>query len=218
MLAFLHSASTQIEVFASLLRAHADDISVRHEVRSDLLAAALAAGDVTPPIANGVEQAVRGLVTVGASVVVCTCSTLGAAAEATPVGRGTIVMRIDRAMAEAAVASGRRLVVVAAVNSALSAGVRLLQSVAVAKERKLELAEVLCAGAWAHFERGDRAEYAAAIAQTVDAATLPGDVVVLAQASMAPAAALVTQAGIVILSSPVSGVQAALEAHRTVGI
>jgi hypothetical protein len=75
---------------------------------------------------------------------------------------------------------------------------------------------VFCDGAWQHFQRGDHAAYAASIAERIRQVAAPNDVVVLAQASMAPAADWLQDSGLQVLSSPGLGVLAALQRYRTV--
>ena len=65
-------------------------------------------------------------------------------------------------------------------------------------------------GAWEKFEAGDWAGYYHTIAEALQAHADCGDVIVLAQASMAPAASLCPQMAIPILSSPRLGVEQAL--------
>lgn len=209
MLAFLHTAHAHVETFGRLVRELDDAIPVRHEVREDLLAGALAAGAITDAVRAEIATAVRALADDGARVIVCTCSTLGGAAEATPVS-GRVVMRIDRPMAEQAVASGRRILVLAALRSTFQPTVALLHEISSDAGRPIDVVEVLCERAWRLFEAGDRPGYAAEIARTIEATALPGDLVLLAQASMAPAAELVRHLDIPVLSSPRSGVEAAV--------
>jgi acyl-CoA synthetase (NDP forming) len=77
------------------------------------------------------------------------------------------------------------------------------------------IVEVLCEGAWSRFEAADLSGYAAEIARTIEQAARPGDVILLAQTSMAPAVELVRHLGIPVLSSPRSGVEAAMSMYRT---
>ena len=214
MLAFLHTSSAHVETFDRIAAELDEGISIRHEVQEGLLAAVLAAGAITGPVQAATAGAVRALARDGAKVIVCTCSTIGGIAEAVPVPEGVLVLRIDRAMAEQAVASGRRIVVVAALRSTFKPTVALLRQVAASASRSLDVVEVLSEGAWTHFERGDLAAYVSEIAKDVEAAVLPTDLVVLAQASMAPAAELVRHLVVPVLSSPKLGVEAAMSRYR----
>ncbi|MEO7190864.1 MAG: hypothetical protein ABI051_07375 [Vicinamibacterales bacterium] len=217
VLAFLHTARPNVDVFQRLMSELAPEVSTRHELVADVLSGAVASGRVTDEMRAGTEDAVRRLIAEGANAVVCTCSTIGGVAEATAVTSPAWVMRIDRPMAEAAVASGRRVLVAAALPSTLGPTLALLQQVAAAADRAIEVVEVLCDQAWSHFARGDREAYAIEIARAVTAVAQPSDIVVLAQASMAPAAALIEARGITVLSSPALGVRAALKLLQSTG-
>ena len=214
MLAFLHTSPVHVETFQRLVSEVDAAIPIRHEVRKQLLARVRAAGAMTEAVRTEVADAIRMLAGDGAKLIVCTCSTIGAIAEAAPVSKGVLVMRIDRPMAEQAVASGRRIIVLAALQSTLEPTINLLRQIASDTQREVEAREVLCTSAWPFFEREDHATYVAEIAKTIEAVALPSDLVLLAQASMAPAAGLVHHLNIPILSSPRLGVEAALARYR----
>lgn len=214
MLALLHTAHTHVDSFERLARELDDSIPIRHEVQEGLLADARAAGGITDAVRAAVADSVRMLVGDGARVVVCTCSTLGAVVEAAPIPDHVRAMRIDRAMAEQAVASDRRIVVVAALQSTFEPTAALLRQVAAQTSRAIELVEVLCEGAWPLFEDGDQAGYLAEIARTIESAARSTDLVLLAQASMAPAADLVGHLRIPVLSSPKTGLEKAMSMYR----
>ncbi len=77
----------------------------------------------------------------------------------------------------------------------------------------VEIESLPCFDAWPMFERGDLDAYHRFIAAHVDAIDESYDCVVLAQATMAPAAALVAEPERV-RSSPVAAVEAALALVR----
>lgn len=123
-----------------------------------------------------------------------------------------MVLRVDRPMAERAVALGQRILVAAALESTVAPTRALVLQAARAASKQIELRELLCAPAWAFFERGDLAGYAQAIADALHGGAGDADVIVLAQASMAAAGPLCADMGIPILSSPRLGLEAALAA------
>jgi hypothetical protein len=94
--------------------------------------------------------------------------------------------------------------------------VAFLRRVASQVGRTPEIAEHLCSEAWSAFVAGDLDAYRKRVAEEVTATAHPGDLVLLAQASMAPVAGLVARSDLSILSSPRLGVAAALAAHRRV--
>jgi hypothetical protein len=179
-----------------------------------VLTDAVGTGVVTEAMRVQTEAAVRALAREGATVIMCTCSTIGGVAEATRVDGTVRVMRIDRPMAEQAVASGRSVLVAAALTSTLGPTIALIQQVAAAAGRPVDIVDLWCEDAWPHFARGDHPAYAAAIAAAVAANARPDQIVVLAQASMAPAAELISAQAIPALASPELGVRAALAAYH----
>ena len=213
MLGFLHTSPVHVASFDRLLCRFGPDLAVRHEVRPDLLDAVVSAGAITDSVRLATAAAVASLASAGARVIVCTCSTLGGLAEASPAA-GALVLRIDRAMAERAVASGGRVLVTAALASTLPPTVELLRQVSRETGRAVELVEALCRDAWPLFEAGQFSSYATRIAEIVEREVRAGDTVVLAQASMAPAADLLRHLGVAVLSSPELGVEAAVSRYR----
>ncbi|MEU9097432.1 arylsulfatase [Streptomyces sp. NPDC048361] len=250
-LALLHTSPVHVPVFDALRDDEAPGIQLRHLVHAQLLDRARESGP--DAVAGGVRTVLADAVARGAGAVLCTCSTIGAVAEAEAASLGVPVLRVDRPMAAAAVAAGPRIVVVAALASTLEPTAALIREEARAREdacaredararegaraiagarareearacegarageeacarevvgvRSLDLRMVLADDAWAHFESGDMDAYAAAIVRTVDALRHV-DVVVLAQASMAPAAARAA-IGVPVLASPRLGLRAA---------
>lgn len=215
MLSLLHTARAHVSTFERLARELGSTIPIRHEVQEGLLVEVLKAGAITDGIRTATSEAVRNLVLGGAKVVVCTCSTIGGLAEQVAVSDGVRVMRIDRPMAQQAVARGGRILVFAALRSTFEPTVALLRQVAEDASRSIEVVEILCERAWALFERGDLVGYAREIAATVEATARPTDVVVLAQASMAPAVERLGHLGIPVLSSPKLGLEAALSLYQS---
>jgi hypothetical protein len=211
VLAFFHTAAVHVPVFEGIARALAPSIRTQHSVREDLLARAFADGAVTDSTREAAQAEVQSLIGEGARVVLCTCSTLGSAADGTPHAAGVHVLRVDRTMAERAVALEKPILLVAAIPTALETAIALLDEVGLATGvRRAARRDLLCGAAWAYFLAGDHVAYAKALAQQVTQSARPGDVVMLAQASMAPAAALIDRSDIEILTSPETGVRAAL--------
>ncbi|MFE6237398.1 aspartate/glutamate racemase family protein [Cellulosimicrobium sp. NPDC057862] len=182
-----------------------------HRVDASLLDDARAGA----PTGERVRAHVEALVAAGSSVVVCTCSTLGPVAEEVG-GPGVPVVRVDRPLAEAAVRDGGRVAVVVALVSTLGPTTSLLADAARRAGTRVELEPVVCTDAWAPFEAGNLDAYHQGVADAVRevVARWVPDVVVLAQASMAPAAALLGDLHVPVLTSPGSAVARAVELAR----
>lgn len=214
-LGFLHTSPVHVETFARLAGELCPEIPLAHVVDEDLLRDARREG-ITLQLAQRIEAILDALVQEGAAVVVCTCSTIGGCAEEIAQQRGVTLVRVDRAMAQQAVALGERIAVAAALASTLAPTRQLILDAAAEVGQTVTLVEVLCDDAWPAFEQGDLARYHERTAQAALLAAEQADVVVLAQASMAGAVALCTGVAAPILSSPRLGLAAAVEMyHRT---
>lgn len=201
---FLHTAQVHVDMFTELVGSQAH---TRHVVDESLLADARA---------HGVDDALRGRLVAqlqaaaeGSEVLVCTCSTISGEAERLASHVAVPIIRIDRPLAQAAISIGRRVAVVAAVESTVAPTSSLLHEVAADESVELEVSVVRCFDAWSHFEGGDTQAYLRSIARHVTDFPDAVDVFVLAQASMAGATEYCSVT-VPVLSSPGLAVVAAL--------
>ncbi|MFJ4779971.1 aspartate/glutamate racemase family protein [Streptomyces sp. NPDC088762] len=202
----LHTSPAHVPVFDALRDRNHPGAVLRHLVVPQLLARARVEGPEA--VAPALLEVLAGAVARAAVPVLVTCSTIGATAESLAPELGVPVLRVDRPMAAAAVAAGRRMAVLATVESTFAPTCELLAE--EAGERPLSISRHLVPGAWERFEAGDIAGNLALVAAAADAlAPAEADVIVLAQASMAGAADLVTTR-IPVLSSPARGLAAVL--------
>lgn len=212
VLALLHTSPVHVPVFDALRDAAHPGLTLRHHVDAGLLERARSEGPGA--VADAVAAVLGRAVAEGAGAVLCTCSTLGGVAEeaAARAGVGVPVLRVDRPMAAAAVASGPRVLVLAALEATLAPTVALIEEEARRAGRAVTVRTRLVDGAWARFEAGDTEGYARRVTEAADAVT-GADVIVLAQASMAPAGERAS-VRVPVLASPVLGLAAAAVAAR----
>ncbi|MGW0581725.1 aspartate/glutamate racemase family protein [Streptomyces sp. NPDC002920] len=206
MLALLHTSPAHVPVFDALRDEDHPDLELLHLVDESLLARAREHGPeaVAADVRSALVRATAG----GARAVLCTCSTIGEVAERAAPAVGVPVLRVDRPMAAAAVAAGKRIVVLATVESTFGPTAALIEREAAGSGRSVTVRTLLADGAWSHFAAGDTEAYARRIAVVADAVT-DADAIVLAQGSMTPAQALTTTS-IPVLSSPRTGLAAAV--------
>lgn len=210
--AFLHTAPVHVGTFDRLMRALAPAVAVTHVVDEALLAHAQRLGTDDATLVARVQATMARAAESGASLVVCTCSTIGGLAEHMPTAGRFTAARIDRAMADRAVRRGRKVMVVAALASTLAPTEALIRESARAARAEVALRSHVAPTAWPLFERGDHVGYIAAITREVREHCGDADTVVLAQASMAPAAEALVDLGVEVLASPALGVHA-IAAH-----
>ena len=209
-LLFLHTSATHISRFDRLLADEGFSRPVQHIVADSLLTQAQAEG-LTPMLQARVKDTILAAVGEETAVCLCTCSTIGDYAEkVNDLSDRVVVLRVDRPMAEKAVALGQHIVVLATLATTFAPTMALLKQVAAEVGQQITITPHLCATAWDHFVAEDMSSYLQVIAEEIDHCVAIGDVLILAQASMAEAVALCVSVSVPILSSPRLGLRAAL--------
>jgi len=208
MLTLFHTTASNETLFRTLLAEMGPEIPSRHVLAAELLDRATTQGRVTPEIAVEVKDRLRAALDDGARLLLCTCSTLGTCADELNDPR---VLRVDRAMAQRAVAKGGRVLVAACVASTIDPTVKLLRESA---PETTQIETLLMADLWPHFQVGEHMVYWQRIAERLHERASTFDCVVLAQASMAGAADLLHDLPVPVLSSPRIGLEAAIAVYR----
>jgi Asp/Glu/hydantoin racemase len=183
-LAFIHTSHVLIPLFAQLAKEHLQGVEVFHMSDESLIRNTMAAGTLTKSTTRRVIGMIGLARDGGADAVLVTCSSIGAAI---PVAREQFdfpILRIDEAMADAAVRAGRRIGVAATVRTTLEPTIALLRESAVAAQRDVEIVPELCEGAFEAVLSGDTARHDALVSVALGELRKRVDVVVLAQASM----------------------------------
>ena len=212
-LVMVHTVAGLAAVFDELRAELGPDVPVRHVVASALLNDAIDAGGLTDEIRARTCQALLEAAA-GARLVLCTCSTVGPGADDAAARAGVPILRIDRPMAEAAVAAGQRITVAATLATTIGPTVDLVADAARRAGKAVEIESVVFAEARARLVAGDAEGHHQIIADGLHAAASSADAIVLAQASMTPALALCADIGVPLLTSPRSGIEAAIARYR----
>jgi len=209
-LAFIHTSHVLIPLFAQLAKDHLPGVEVFHMSDESLIRNTMAAGKLTESTTRRVIGMIGLAHDGGADAVMVTCSSIGAAI---PIAREHFdfpVLRIDEAMAEAAVQAGKRIGVAATVRTTLEPTIELLTDRAIAARRDVDLDPELCEGAFEALLAGDTARHDELVTGALEALRKRVDVVVLAQASMLRVLPqLPSGSGAPILSSPELAVRSA---------
>ncbi len=199
---FLHTASEHTATFDRLVVDTAGLGARRaHVVVPHLLVDAIDRGIDDPGVRESLALELRSF-PAGVDEIVVTCSTLGGIAEELAPTGGPKITRVDRPMAEAAVAAGHRIGVAYSTSATVLPTTSLLWEVAAAAGSAIDLDLIDCEAAWKQFVAGKRNEYLSAVAATIRERAHNVDVVILAQASMASVAELLADLDIPVISSP----------------
>ncbi|MCZ0813787.1 MAG: hypothetical protein ACQEVT_13050 [Pseudomonadota bacterium] len=204
-LTLLHTAALHCAAFDALRDRIAPDAVLRHVVRPDWLERAR--GGTPPDVAQEIAEAVGA----AGGPVLCSCTTIGAAAEEAG------AMRIDWPMMRAAARLGGGVMLAFAADSTAGPSRALLESAMRAEGGAARVHMLSLTAFWPLFLAGEHEAFEAAIAGAIrdaapDVAGLGA--VVLAQASMAGAARRLGDLGVPVLASPELALRAALEVAR----
>ncbi|SHJ48610.1 hypothetical protein SAMN05444000_10982 [Shimia gijangensis] len=198
----LHTSDAHVPTFQALQTRLAPDCTLVQIVRSDWLAQAQHHG-----LSDPLRQEIADIVKEARGTVICTCTTIGPAA----VDAGAI--RVDAPMMERAAITGGTVLLAYALESTKDTSTELLKSALAAQGQDQDIRHLFCGTLWPLFTAGEFAAFVNGIAKAVERAILENDVdcVVLAQASMADAAPLLSHLNVPVFASPESAMLFALE-------
>jgi Asp/Glu/hydantoin racemase len=184
-LGLVHTSATLVPAFEQLCRERLPGVAVFNIVDDSLIKDVIAHGRLRPATARRVVQHVVAAEAAGADTILVTCSSIGRAVETAATLVDVPVIRVDRPLAERAVATGRRIGVIATLPTTLDPTADLIGRCAAAAGREVAITARLCDGAFEALMAGDAATHDATVAAALEALAAEVDVIALAQASMA---------------------------------
>ncbi len=210
-LALVHTGTFLAPIFAKLVKEQMPDVSVFNIVDESLINNTIAAGGLTPATSRRLSQHLQSAEDAGADAILVTCSSVGPAVESARPFLNVPVLRVDQPMADEAVRLGRRIGVIATLQTTLEPTANLIKERAAAQGKEVEVVRQLCEGAFEAVRTGDTETHDRLVTAGLRELAAKVDVVVLAQASMARVTDALPEAekSVPILSSPALGVAAA---------
>lgn len=184
-LGLIHTSATLVPVFAQLCKEKLPGVEVFNIADDSLVKSIREAGSLTPTIARRVAGYLESAELAGADYIMVTCSSIGPAVEAGAKLIGIPVLRVDQPMADQAVATGKKIGVIATLQTTLEPTADLILRRAALVGKQIELTSRLCEGAFEALMSGDAATHDGKVAATLKELSQQVDVIVLAQASMA---------------------------------
>jgi Asp/Glu/hydantoin racemase len=184
-LGLIHTSATLVPVFAQLCKEKLSGVNVFNIADDSLVKGIIAAGSLTPTIARRVANYLESAELAGADYIMVTCSSIGPAVEAGAKLIGVPVLRVDQPMVDKAVATGKKIGVIATLRTTLEPTADLIQRRADKAGKQIEVTSKLCEGAFEALMSGDAATHDAKVAAALKELLQQVDVIVLAQASMA---------------------------------
>jgi Asp/Glu/hydantoin racemase len=184
-LALLHTTPTLCANFNALAAKHLPGVRLLHFVDESLLKNTIAAGKLERRTIRRLINQVESAFAAGADAVMVTCSSIGPATDIAATLFDAPVFRVDSAMAECAVATGRRVGIVATLSTTLQPTAELVRRKAAEAGRDIEIVECLCPGAFEAVMAGDTATHDRMVTEALLEKMRNVDAIVLAQASIA---------------------------------
>lgn len=208
-LALIHTSATLVPVFAELCSRYLPHIKTFNIVDDSLIKNVISCGELTPATARRVVNYVGSAEAAGADFILVTCSSIGAAVEASATLTKVPVLRVDQPMADKAVQTGKRIGVIATLPTTLQPTSDLVKRRAAIAGKEIELVSMLCEGAFDALMSGDAATHDSMVAAALKELSSKVDVIVLAQASMARVVDTLSAADkkVPILASPPIAIQ-----------
>jgi Asp/Glu/hydantoin racemase len=202
-IAFLHTSHVLIPMFADLAKDLLPDSEIFHMTDESLIRNTIAAERLTPATTRRLAAMIGSAREGGATAVMVTCSSIGAAVEVARSLYDFPIFRIDEAMVDKAVSMGRRIGVAATLRTTLEPTLALVKETAERMGKDVEIVPALFEGAFDAVLAGDTKRHDAIVAEGLIGIRERSDVVLLAQASMSRVVAqLHWNGGSPILSSP----------------
>jgi Asp/Glu/hydantoin racemase len=212
-LGLVHNSPMLAGVFNEIAARVMPDVRILHFVDESTIKNTIAAGHLQKATMRQVIRLVGSTFDAGCDVAMVTCSSIGRAVEMAAELYDQPVLRVDRAMAEQAVASATRIGVVATLSTTLDPTADLVRRVAAEQGKDIELVAHLCQGAFDAVMAGDGATHDRIVGEALTNALADVDAIVLAQASMARVVASLPEGAVKapVLSSPELGMLRAAE-------
>ena len=214
-LALLHTSPTLSPLFNELTARIIPGVRVLHFVDESLIKNTIAAGRLEKSTMRRLIDLVGSTFDAGADATLVTCSSIGPAVDIAAQLHDRPVLRVDRPMAEkavaAAVAGGGRVGVLATLSTTLAPTVALVRRVADESGYDIEIVEYVCEGAFEAVMAGDGATHDRIVGEALTGRMAGMDAILFAQASMARALAALPEGAVSapVFTSPELGVERA---------
>lgn len=184
-LGLIHTSATLVPIFQQLCENHLKGVKVFNIVDDSLIKDVIAKGKLTSQTARRVVDYVGSAEVAGADHILVTCSSIGAAVEASASLTNVPVLRVDQPMADLAIKTGSKIGVVATLPTTLGPTTDLVERRAKVLGKSVSVTSKLCEGAFEALMGGDPQKHDQMVSEALKELSTQVDVILLAQASMA---------------------------------
>jgi len=207
----IHTSGVSVDHLNQLFAELAPEVVVRNIIDDSLLPEVLSNGGVTPGVRRRICAYAVQAESAGADLIFNQCSSVGEAADIAAKLVKVPMVKVDEKMAEVACKTGKRIGVVATLQTTLGPTVRLIKNTAKRLGKDIEVTEKLCEGAFDRLIAGDRKTHNQMVINAIQELAKEVDVVVCAQGSMVALLPDLGETPVPVLTSPRLGVERAVE-------
>ncbi len=208
-LALIHTSPTLTPLFSQLCDEWLGGVSIFHMVDESLIQDTIENDKLRKITMRRLLRMIESAADAGADAVLVTCSSIGPAVTAAQALFDIPIIRVDEAMAEVAIAQGKRIGVLATLRTTLEPTLALVRGKAAASGKEVTIVDHLCQGAFEAVLSGDTATHDRIVSAALLDLANRVDVIVLAQASMARVVATLPPGSlhVPVISSPTLAIQ-----------
>jgi Asp/Glu/hydantoin racemase len=203
-LAMIHTVSSLAAPFGTLARELLPGVSLFHIADEGLLSRILREGEITPTMCLRVVELAFRAQEDGADAILLTCSAMSPAVDLAAPLLQVPIYKVDQAMVDRAVESGRRIAVFSTARATLSSVGELVRNTAAIRDRQVEIVTGLSEEAMMALRSGRREDHDRMVRAALSDLVRGCDVLLMAQASAAQALRQEDQEalGVPVLTSP----------------
>ena len=206
-LGIIHASHITIKAMEPYIRKYIPDVQIMHLCDDTIQRDNIRAGAGVIPKVNYYKfaQYAHNLEEAGVDLILLACSTFNYAAE---LGRplvDTPIAQIDRPMMEKAVRTGRRIVLLATLETTVPSSERLLDIAAEEAGVQIERKTVLCSEAFEEYSRGNIEKHNEILVRAIDQLAEEVDCIVMAQLSMSALAPYLKDTKVPVYNSGETG-------------
>lgn len=206
-LGIIHASHITIKAMEPYIRKYIPDVQIMHLCDDTIQRDNIRAGAGVIPKVNYYKfaQYAHNLEEAGVDLILLACSTFNYAAE---LGRplvDTPIAQIDRPMMEKAVRTGRRIGLLATLETTVPSSERLLDIAAEEAGVQIERKTVLCSEAFEEYSRGNIEKHNEILVRAIDQLAEEVDCIVMAQLSMSALAPYLKDTKVPVYNSGETG-------------
>ena len=185
-LGIIHASHLTINAMQVYIQKYIPEVSIMHLCDDTIQRDNIAAGVGVIPKVNYCKfaQYAHNLEEAKVDLILLACSTFNFAAELGRPMINTPIAQIDRPMMEQAVRSGKKIGLLATLETTVPSSQRLLQIAAKEAGKEIECKTVLCSEAFVEFSKGNIAKHNEILLESLNKLSQEVDCIVMAQLSM----------------------------------